>query len=497
MPVHALTSITRHPLRLMLLLLAALIAALLLLGTALVLFWSEDDLRQRIEKEASEYLMVPVKVGGEVSLRLLPRPALRVTDVMIGAESGSDAKKDAIGHLASAGVTLRWLPLLRGRLAPGALHLDNPVLRLERDASGVLNFDLGPERKATGHGRAQFDLHIREGEVYWKDHDRGRTAAVTGLEVSLSDLQWQSADDGRHPLSRSSLSMVVSADTVSLNALTFSDVAFRLTGQDGEFSTDGWEMTLFESNGSGQLKMDFSDTPTSWALNLEFDELLVGALPEDWLPAGDTVSGSAALLIALTSHGDDFEAMIQHLSGDVRLSGRDLRLKGVDLDKELSQYKDTQRFSLVDAAAVIVAGPAWLAVTKGSEFMQLMGSEGGETDILQFISEWEIKDGTAHARDVAMATRHNRLAARASLDLPARKIDDAVVAVVNRDGCVVIRQAIHGTFDAPVIEKPNMVESLLGAPLNLLQRGLDALSVGEDECEDFYQGAVEAPKSDG
>ncbi|MCH8542236.1 MAG: AsmA family protein [Alcanivorax sp.] len=479
-------SAPRHPFRTALLLLCAASVAVVLLATALTLFWPTEHLRSSLADLASERLGTAVLIEGDAQARLWPRPTLRVTEVSLGDDEGS---------LAAGSASLRWLPLLRGRLVPASVYLDTPVLTLVRDQDGVLNIDPRRDTADPAQVATISNLHVRQGTLRWHDPAREQQAAVTGLELSLPSFHWRRAGDGAHPLSRLSLSANASAAILRYNALTLSDISLSLSGRDGAVQSDDWQMSFLDSAGTGEADMDFSEAPARWALALQFDALQAAALPEEWLP-GEAASGSAGLSLSLTSHGNDTDAVLQHLDGTVRLDGRDMVLHGMDLDEELVRFQRTQRFSLVDAGAVIFAGPAWLAATKGSEFVRLLDRADGDTDIVRLLSAWTIEEGVARAQDVAMATRQNRIALKADLDLPGRRINDAAVAVLNKDGCTVMQQRIHGSFSSPEIEEPDIVDALLGAPLALLRRGLDALPIERDACDVFYQGEVTAPTED-
>ncbi|ABI57129.1 AsmA family protein [Alkalilimnicola ehrlichii MLHE-1] len=464
-----------------------LVAVLVLAGVALALLWPGERLGEQIAGEMEAQLGVPVSIEGDATLRLWPGPAVRVSDVLLGPEPDADP----VGHLAAARLSVRWLPLLRGRLEPGTLLLDTPVLNLERDAAGALNVDWRQAEDADGRALA-LDLRIRGGELHWRDEGQDQTVTVRGLEVDAPATEWRVAADDAQPLTRLALGANVSAERVEVGVLGFDDVAFGLSARDGVIRTEDWEMTLFGSRGTGEAEADFTEAPPHWVLNVAFGDLQLESFPEAWLPAG-AASGSAELTASLTSQGEDAQALLRHLHGEVVLSGHDLLIRGVDLDEELAAYERTQRFSLVDAAAVVLVGPGWLAATKGTDFARLAGRANGETEIVQLLSAWQIENGVAHSRDVALATPRNRLAAQAALELPERRIREAEVAVVDGDGCALMRQEVHGSFDAPEIEEPHFLEVLLGAPLDLLKRGLDALSISPEDCEVFYEGDVAAP----
>jgi AsmA protein len=55
-----------------------------------------------------------------------------------------------------------------------------------------------------------------------------------------------------------------------------------------------------------------------------------------------------------------------------------------------------------------------------------------------------------------------------------------------------VRQALTGSFEDPVVEKPNILRSLAGPAIELLEEGWDL--VAEAECDVFYQGSVTPQK---
>ncbi|MFW6323044.1 MAG: AsmA family protein [Guyparkeria sp.] len=482
--------ITRHPVRSIAILLAAICVGLILLAIVATLFWPTGDLRERLTTLASEQLDMPVHVDGDVSLRFWPSPIIRATEVRVGPapESGDDP----VGELDSISLSMRWWPLLGGDVQPKTLRFEAPVVRLTPGTLEALASRDPPDDTGRDAPFEPLDLRIRDGEIHWRAAESDRELSIDGLDLSLDDLQWEPPSDDGHPLSRLSLTLTASAETVRLNALRLTDITLSGSGKEGRFATDDWQMTFIDSRGSGSARLDVRDSPANAMLDIAFDDMELAKLPEQWVPPG-SIAGAADLTASLASEGPP-DKWLRHLSGEIRISGRDLRLRGVDLDEELASYRRTQRFSLVDAGAVVFLGPAWLLASKGSDFARLLDeSKGKETPIVHLVSDWKLDEGTAQSRDVALSTRRNRIAAQASLDMPSQRINRATVAVLDRKGCPVVTQEVHGRFDAPQIEEPNLMEELLGAPLGLLQRGMDAISREDESCEVFYSGSVAAP----
>ncbi len=485
-----MNAITRHPLRSLVIVLAGIVVGLVLLTFVAARLWSADELRERVTQLASDQLGLPVHVDGDISLRFWPYPTLHATEVRVGPTAGSD--DDPVGELEAISLSMRWWPMISGQLVPQTLRLDTPVARLSPGTLEALSARDPPADGGPGDQFEALDLRIRDGEIRWRAAAGDREMSVNGLDLNLDNLHWQPAAEGEHALAQTSVNLTATADAVHLNALHLTDVTLSGSAENGAFAMDDWQMTFLDSRGSGSATLDFRNSPPDATLEIALDSLQLAKLPEQWAPAG-SVSGSTDLSVSLRSNLEP-GSLLRHLHGEVKLSGRDLRLRGVDLDAELADYRRTQRFSLVDAGAVIFLGPAALLATKGSDFVRMLdGTQNQQTPVIHLVSNWTIEEGTARTRDVALSTPRNRVAAQASLDLPSRRINQATVAVVDRQGCPVVSQEVHGRFDAPEVEEPNLVEALLGAPIGLLKRGLDTISRGDEDCEVFYAGSVGAP----
>jgi AsmA protein len=188
--------------------------------------------------------------------------------------------------------------------------------------------------------------------------------------------------------------------------------------------------------------------------------------------------------------GANVDEMTRSSVGEASLRGTDLTLDVGDLDNELSHYRATQRFTLVDLGAFFLAGPIGLAVTKGYDYSKVLSAEGGTSQVQTIISEWHVEHGIAEAKDVAMSTRANRVALKGNLDFVNQSFQDVTVAVVGQQGCVVVEQKVHGSFSHPDVDKPNVAASLAGPALHLIKKASRAMG---SHCEVFYAGSLPAP----
>ena len=90
-----------------------------------------------------------------------------------------------------------------------------------------------------------------------------------------------------------------------------------------------------------------------------------------------------------------------------------------------------------------------------------------------------------------MATGKNRIALNGRLDLVNGRYDDIAVALIDTEGCVAVKQEIHGSFSEPEVGQPNILKSLAGRVISLFETGRDIFPGGE--CDVFYSGSVAPP----
>jgi hypothetical protein len=192
----------------------------------------------------------------------------------------------------------------------------------------------------------------------------------------------------------------------------------------------------------------------------------------------------------LSLRGKTTGALLPSVEGTASLRGDNLRLAIGDLDKKLSRYESSQTFNLVDVGAFFFAGPLGLAVAKGYNFARIFQGSEGTTTMRTLVSEWQVEHGVAQARDVAMATRENRIALKGGLDFVNGQYDEVTVAVIDGRGCVRVQQKVHGPFMNPVVEKPSVLGTLTGPTRTLLRQAKRLLG---GKCAVFYAGSVASP----
>lgn len=184
---------------------------------------------------------------------------------------------------------------------------------------------------------------------------------------------------------------------------------------------------------------------------------------------------------------DNSAPFFEALTADFSIEGRDLKVHGIDLDKLIDKYKRSQEFNLADAGAVMFAGPAGLAVTKGSDFASLAFMKAGDsTDVAHFLADWNLRQGKLSTGDVAMSTKNNLVSTSGWYSVQTDSLDFKI-NVLDKRGCELIGQRIFGQASNPEYGKVNILKTFFGPVTNFFR------NIGLAKCDTIYAGKVLHP----
>lgn len=185
---------------------------------------------------------------------------------------------------------------------------------------------------------------------------------------------------------------------------------------------------------------------------------------------------------------DSKGSFMESVEASFDLEGKNLKIYGVDLDDALDKFKRSQRFNLADIGAVMFAGPAGLAVTKGSDFARLaFNTAGDSTSVNHFVASWELKNGNLLTRDVALSTESNLIATSGWYQTQTDSLDFKF-SILDKRGCELVGQRIYGTSLEPQYGKVKLFKTLLGPVTNFFR------NIGMAKCDTIYRGTVRFPE---
>jgi AsmA protein len=211
--------------------LAALCAGLFV---ALPYILTGERIRAEVTRSIQAVTGITPRIAGEARLTLLPRPAIRLTEVHL-----DDGSRHGI-EIRSLQASVQFIPLLFGEVRIAALTLENPRLTIELSADGKLVSGLPFAARMPAEGEDVPELRVVNGNMILRVQGRDRVEFISGLQASLS---WAGAtltatgafSLGNRPASAS----LVIADTAAIANGQRSGLRFRLDAEQLRLSYEG------------------------------------------------------------------------------------------------------------------------------------------------------------------------------------------------------------------------------------------------------------------
>ncbi|WP_142848116.1 AsmA family protein [Telmatospirillum sp. J64-1] len=211
-----------------------IVLALVLLALPSFIDWNryKDDITAQLEQTLGR----EVAIEGDLSLRLIPSPALSADQVRLANIPG--ASHPDMATVEALRLRLSALPLLRGDVEVESLVLVNPLVRLEQLADGRVNWDFSPPENGTD--RAAGDVPPAEGQPR-PDSQAAPARQDEGVRVTLERVM---IENGR-VIYRGPDGSETSAGNI--------DAILSMNSLSGPFSADGslaWQNETVRFSGS-------------------------------------------------------------------------------------------------------------------------------------------------------------------------------------------------------------------------------------------------------
>jgi len=461
-----------------------LVGVVVLAAAALYLLLDTNAYKARLESTASRALGMEVEVTGRLAIDFFPGLAATLEDVYVRSRGGDvvSAKQATIG--------IDLLSVFGNNVRIEKIVLKNPTIVIERDRDGRFNFETG---RAGGESLPALDwpdVSLSDATIAYVDHRFGKGFEARDCSAEVRRLR-HAAGQRANLIRDISFTAGLRCAEVRKDGFTAADLTFTADAKNGILELKPLTTRVFGTPGSGSVHADLAGPVPTYQIVYSLAQFPIEKFFEA-TSMKQMAAGRMDFSAHLSTHGKSAKDMRQAMKGTLSLRGKGLVFKGGDLDREFARFESSQTFDLLDVGAVFFVGPLGLLVTKGYDFATIAKGGQGSSEIRTIVSDWKVEGGVARAQDVAMATNENRIALQGGLDFVNERFDDVTIALVDAKGCVTVRQRIRGSFREPVMEKPNLLQSLAGPALRLLRKGGDLL--GGQQCEVFYAGSVAAPK---
>jgi uncharacterized protein involved in outer membrane biogenesis len=460
-------------------------AVLVLAVVIFALTFDINSYRPRIEAAASGATGLEVKVNGKMGLSFFPF-GISAKDIHVSNKAGE------ILSLEDLKLGAELMPLLKSQLKVTSCELVKPAVTIVKDADGKYNFE-GTEKNSTRGGTGvAFSLNefrLSKGVLVYLDKKTGEKTELKEINLAIRDLTL--VDISRVIIRNISFTGNLDCQELRKGDLEIDNIKSPVKAEKGVIHLAPLTMDIVGAKGEGNVTADKSEADAVYKINLKVSKLDFAKLQESF-GTKKLIGGKGDLVASLTMKEKGGRNLLSGMDGTFSLRGDNLVIYTMDLDKVLSSYETSQKFSLVDVGAFFIAGPLSTVALKGYRYGDVYyQTQGGPGVITQFISHWKIKNGVADATDCALATHHNRVALKGKLDLVNERYEDVIVALLDDKGCAKFTQGIKGPFGSPQIGAVSAFESLAGPISHLYRKAKRFLRGGK--CEVFYNGSVQQP----
>jgi AsmA protein len=337
-------------------------------------------------------------------------------------------------------------------------------------------------------------ISISQGSLVYTDETSGEKIEVEDLDLSIKN-HHSSGTDNLEPFKDISFTGDISCKTLKIYNFSLMNLVMSATGEKGILDINSVSMNIFGGTGKGNIHVDLTGPSPHYTVIYSLNRVRIEDLLELYslkkIPP-KTVEGPINFSADLTAIGKSADEVKRSLNGDLSLNGENLMLYNIDIDALIMKNERSQNFNLVDLAAFLLAGPIGPVLTKSYNFARLLEeSQGGKGTVRKLVSVWKVKNGIAEAREVALATKSQRIAMTGGLNFINEQFLDVTVAVLDNQGCAVYSEKVHGPFRKPQIEKESVFRSIAGSVLNPLGDAWKFLQ--GKECLIFYSGSVAQP----
>lgn len=170
---------------LLLVLIVVLLAGALVLAPRMV---SKDMIRTKVAQDIAALTGREVSLVGEPEVVFLPEPRITLRDIQISNPEGISGDQLLVTERLTA--TLRLLPLLFGEVEIKTFRLDEPRIRLVRNAQGRRNWDFKGGTAALALAFAGDirigNFEIAGGTLHWSDEITGETESLEKVNLVIN-----------------------------------------------------------------------------------------------------------------------------------------------------------------------------------------------------------------------------------------------------------------------------------------------------------------------
>ena len=455
------------------------IVVLLIAGVLGYVNIKKNEISKNLLGAVNSFLIGEINVGNiEIeSLWTYPDINLKLKDIKI-YEANAEVRKPGMSPVISAPQLLARLNLTEmfsSKLEIEFIEITDAVVIIERtkDSEVTIGTTFMPAQKdTTSTDSVEFvleidSIHLINTQVLLTDASIKDTLPIRIKEFSgnltLADGKVGGFADAQGYFEKLEVSK---GFTFTNEPLSFV-VDYSVEIEEEKVLVKSPNLSISETPFQFDFVFDYANTST---FNLDISSLIDGIEISSAFDPKDAFSEDSFVHLKGKTHlsskikwkSNPKKSFVNNTLADINIHGNNIHIIGVDIENYIDKYKRSQNFNLVDVGAVMFAGPAALAVTKGSDYTFLMiKSKGDDSTVVgQFVSEWNFKNGKLQIDDLAMSTERSRIASLGTYDLNKDSIDLRIL-ILDKFGCALADQSVYGYTKEVQTSKVKIVKTLL------------------------------------
>jgi AsmA protein len=449
-----------------------------------------NEYKPRIQKAIKESTGYETVIRGDITLSLSP-VGVGISDIEF---SNPYYKPESpFAKLGSFDVALDISALLKKEVKVKHLSIDNLLLSLEKSKDGKLNYLLPstvkegakvstpknkPDNEAALEHHALFvnvnKVKFNHATITYRDLNEENPLALNNIDLEMNDIRF---DPSKHQWQGLSFLAQTHIDKISYGKYIFNNITMSMVMKDAIASSEDLAYTLFDTPVQGSGKFDFSGKQPKISIKHKIEGLKLNTVVKTMFNQ-DLLEGMADGDLKLSFFLGDAMSFKTTLNGYVHLFGKELTLKGYDVDKMAALVDKHSSKNL----NTLLAG-------------SIEGLNGGKTMIKEFNANLDIGYSEVQLSDVAFSTLKNRVALKGKVNIVDETFVDMKAALLNAKGCSVVEQKVSGTFERPKVKMDEAtVTTLTNVALSFLTKPHKSANESQDEnCTVFYEGVVAHP----
>lgn len=463
--------------------------------------------KPKIEQAIRDASGYDLNISGDISTSFSPI-GLRISGVSL-----SVANHEPFVSFQNLEIALELMPLLAQEIKVNYVVLSDLNLILERMKDGTTNFDIvTPKKPATSEPTAvkqakepvKFPLlnvdevRLKNANIVYIDHISNSRADVKNLNIMINNI---SLDSTKERLKSIALRGDAKIEQIVYGKYNIYNATLDFNLKDAVMGLNSMKYTIFGSGVSAKARVDMSGKEPVVSLEKLIPNLKLENFSKEILER-ELLKGVANAKVNISFVGADELSAKKTAKGSIILDGKNVGIKGYDIDKIVQSYNTIKSGDLKQTGVSFLSSA--LEGASGGKGV-LDDFKGGITAVEHLHVKIDIANKIATLSDVAMATMHNRVAVKGGINIVDNSLKGITVAILDKKGCATFSQGISGSLSTPKvktitskdsvsIEKVQEVFSMVTSLFGKTKQEQKVEKKSNEECKPFYAGVVKHPQ---